>query len=60
MPTLYRNAFRKSNPRRAQFARQMMFEEFGHRYGRAIDQADFVDRLPHEPPPHIDEIGRRR
>ncbi len=60
MPSLYRNGFRKSNPHRAQFARQMMLEEFGHRYGRAIDQADFVDRLPHEPLPRIDEIGRRR
>ncbi len=60
MPTLYSPHFRKATRRRAQFARQMMLEEFGHRYGRAIDQADFVDRLPHEPLPRIDEIGRRR
>ncbi len=60
MPSLYRNGFRKSNPHRAQFARQIMLEEFGHRYGRAIDQSDFVDRPPHQRPPRIDEIERRR
>ncbi len=30
---------------RASFARQMVFAEFG-RGGRAIDQADFVDKKP--------------
>jgi hypothetical protein len=59
MPSLYRNGFRKSNKRRAQFARQMMLAEFGHRYGRAIDQGDFVDRPPHQRPPTIYEIGGR-
>ena len=52
---------RKSNRRRAQFARQIMLAEFGHRYGRAIDQGDFVDRPPpHQRPLCIDESGRRR
>ena len=32
---------------------------FGHRCGRAIDQGDFVDRLPHQRPLCIDEIGAR-
>ena len=59
MPIFYGKPPKKSNPRRAEFARQMMFEEFGHRYGRAIDQGDFVDRPPHQRPLRIDEIGRR-
>ena len=59
MPTLYSPHFRKATRRRAQFARQMMLEEFGYRYGRAIDQRDFVDRPPHQRPPTIYEIGGR-
>ena len=60
MPSLYQPAYRKSNKRRAQFARQMMLAEFGYRYGRAIDQGDFVDRQPHQRPLRIHEIGGRR
>ena len=60
MPTLYRQNFRKSNKQRAQFARQMMLEEFGYRYGRAIYQDDFVDRKPHQRPLRIHELGARQ
>ncbi len=60
MPTLYSPHFRKATRRRAQFARSMMLEEFGYRYGRAIDQSDFFDRLPHQRPLRIHEIGARR
>ena len=60
MPTLYRENFRKSNKRRAQFARSMMLEEFGYRSGRAIQYDDFEDRRPHERPPPIHEIGARQ
>ncbi len=36
-----------SGPRhRADFARQATIAEFGPRYARALDQADFVDRAP--------------
>ena len=31
---------------RAKFARQMMIEEFGWRYGRAVFYGGFADRLP--------------
>ena len=56
---IYTHQTPKTSNRRAQFARQMMLEEFGHRYGRAIDQGDFQDRPPHERPPRIHEIGAR-
>ena len=36
--------------RRADFARGAVFVEFGYRHGRAVDYADFVDRLPNELP----------
>ncbi len=42
-----------SNPNRrirATFARQATIAAFGWRHGRALDQADFVDRLPGETP----------
>ncbi len=32
---------------------------FGHRCGRAIDQGNLVNRLPHQRPLCIDEIGAR-
>ncbi len=35
---------------RASFARQATIAAFGWRHGRALDQADFVDRLPGETP----------
>ncbi len=35
---------------RANFARQATIAAFGWRHGRALDQADFVDRLPGETP----------
>lgn len=43
---------RPSNPdrrHRASFARQVVFAEFGH-HARALDQDDFVDRLPGQAP----------
>lgn len=36
--------------RRANFARGVMFAEFGYRQGRAIDYANFVDRRPDQAP----------
>ena len=48
LPRISSGANRHSNPgrrHRANFARQMVFAEFG-RHGRALDQADFVDRQP--------------
>ena len=51
---------RRNSKQRAQFARQMVLAEFGYRHGRALDQSDFVDRLPHQRPPRMDEIGRRQ
>ncbi len=56
MSILYSSPLNKSKEQRAQFARQMMLEEFGYRYGRAIDQADFQDRAPDELPPPADEF----
>ncbi len=35
-----------SRRHRADFARQAVFTEFGARFARALDQANFVDRLP--------------
>ncbi len=60
MPIFYGKPPKKSNPRRAQFARQMMLEEFGYRYGRAIYQDDFVDRKPHQRPLRVHELGARQ
>ena len=36
--------------RRANFARDAVIAEFGARHARALDQGDFVDRLPGEMP----------
>ena len=36
--------------RRAKIARQLTIEIFGWRYGRALIQADFIDRLPSDLP----------
>ena len=38
--------------RRAKFARQMVFAEFGYRHARALGEIDFVDRRPDEIPMH--------
>ena len=35
---------------RASFARQTTIDAFGWRYARALDQGDFLDRLPGEMP----------
>jgi hypothetical protein len=41
----------RSNRRhRANFARQVTIDAFGWRFARALDQADFVDRLPGDLP----------
>ncbi len=45
-----RRPFNPGRRRRADFARQAVFTEFGARFARALDQADFVDRLPGELP----------
>ena len=42
--------FNPGQRRSADFARAAVFAEFGYRSGRAIDYADFSDRLPNEPP----------
>ncbi len=34
------------NRRLANFARQAVFTEFGARFAKALDQANFVDRVP--------------
>ena len=60
MPSFYQNSFTKSNPRRAEFARQMVLDQFGYRHGRALDQGDFTDREPHQRPLRAYEIGARR
>ena len=54
--TLYTSMERVSSPtgkpsnsdrrHRADFARQATIDAFGWRFARALDQADFVDRLP--------------
>ncbi len=38
--------FNPGRRHRAEFARQAVFAAFGSRYGKALDQADFVDRAP--------------
>ena len=59
--TFRQPASSRRDPRlRASFARQMMLAEFGYRYGRAIDQGEFVDREPNQIPPTILQIGGRR
>ncbi len=35
---------------RANFARQITITEFGWKFARALDQADFIDRAPGELP----------
>ncbi len=60
MSILYSAPLNKSKEQRAQFARQMMLEEFGYRYGRAIYQDDFVDRKPHQRPLRVHELGARQ
>ena len=42
--------FSPGRRRRADFARQAVFAAFGSRYGKALDQADFIDRAPGELP----------
>ena len=39
-----------SNRHRADFARQAVIGAFGWRFAKALDQGDFVDRLPGEMP----------
>ena len=46
--------------RRNSFARDAVFAEFQTKHARAIDYYGFVDRLPHQRPLTIDEIGGRR
>ena len=46
--------FNPGQRRSADFARQATIAEFGGRYARALDQADFVDRLPNEAPRRLD------
>ncbi len=38
--------FTVNRRRRAGFARQAMFAEFGFRHGKAFDQAEFADHVP--------------
>ena len=42
--------FNPGRRHRANFARGVVFAEFGYRHGRAIDYADFVDRRPDQSP----------
>ena len=43
-----RRSDRPYNPRRVRtsFARQAVFAEFGVRFAKALDEADFIDRPP--------------
>ncbi len=51
-----RNSSRTGRPftpgrrHRANYARQATIDAFGWRFARALDQADFVDRLPGQLP----------
>ena len=50
-----RSSSRARNPHNgrrhhADFARQMVIAEFGWRFARALDQADFADRAPGQLP----------
>ncbi len=38
--------FNPGRRHRAEFARQAVIAEFGWRFAKALDQADFVDRAP--------------
>ena len=52
---------RRANPDRAhrtKFARQAAIDAFGWRYGKALYQADFVDRRPGELPRPSPGAGR--
>ena len=40
---------------RANFARMATIDAFGWRFARALDQADFLDRLPDEIPQPVSE-----
>ena len=56
-----RNSSRANNSQnghrhRADFARQATISAFG-RHARALDEADFVDRLPGDPPRPSPESG---
>jgi hypothetical protein len=59
MPSFYQNSLTKSNPRRAKYAREAVFEEFRSRDARALDYDDFVDRAPHQRPTRIRDFARR-
>ena len=45
-----RRPFNPGRRRRVGFARQATIDAFGWRFARALDQADFLDRLPDEIP----------
>ena len=48
-----------SDEPRDDFARAAVFEEFRPRDGKALDQANFVDRRPHEQPRPAPEAWQR-
>ena len=45
-----RRPFNPGRRHRANFARQATIDAFGWHFARALDQADFVDRLPGQLP----------
>ncbi len=51
--------FNPGRRHRANFARAATIDTFGWRFAKALDQADFVDRLPWELPSHSPEARRR-
>ena len=53
------NPTRSDRRHRADFARQATIDAFG-RHGRALDQADFVDRQPDQAPRRINDQTARR
>ena len=49
--------FNPGRHRRADFARSVVFSEFGYHGARALDYESFVDRLPGELPTRVPEAG---
>lgn len=57
---IYTHPTTSTSNRADTFARDAVFAEFQPKHARAIDYDGFVDRLPHQPPLTIYEIGGRK
>lgn len=49
---------RHNQDQRARYARQLVFSEFRNRDARGLDQGNFVDRRPNEPPRANPQIAK--